>query len=371
MPEREIERAAETLRQLLDENPSLDEERLEEQWYMHELPKRPPVRIKQMFPAVPPELEELRVIPASARSPEQSILEGLLAVTLPAQSGHPFSATLYTGLGPGTMASFYGMKLKPELKYAPDGIRKADDIVHSGMPDPLSDGLGPVLVRLIRRVKELTPSFVRIAPPDTQGPFNIAHMLIGNDVFTLPLDDPDLFEALMSNITAFYMHFYTVIREEIGGERYVRMANARTRLRLCSVNLISSEMYEEYVASHDRRIAEYFGEVCVHPCSGRHVFHAALRCIPNVLYIEAMPFGRSVAPSIGVEEAIEAIGSQHIRLMMERKVSDDNFRTQALKDSETVRRHPTFRFIYDVEGISKTSVIALNSWMMNEWRGEP
>ena len=54
------------------------------------------------------------------------------------------------------------------------------------------------------------------------------------------------------------------------------------------------DMYLEHVCKHDQWLAEFFGEIGVHPCGGRHVFLEAIRHIPNIGFIEAVPFDQFV-----------------------------------------------------------------------------
>jgi len=59
--------------------------------------------------------------------------------------------------------------------------------------------------RKINLVKEQTPETFKIGFPDMQGPFNLAHAVVGNDALTAPLSDPASFHRLMDRITDFWI----------------------------------------------------------------------------------------------------------------------------------------------------------------------
>ncbi|MEG0767961.1 MAG: hypothetical protein RR482_09610 [Clostridia bacterium] len=283
---------------------------------------------------------------------------------------NPTSPVVYTGRGPGTLATVFGLRLHPNSAFSPIGCRTPEEILAAGMPDMETSGLLPEIFAQIKLAKEVTPDWVQIAPPDTQGPFNIAHMILGTEALTLPLLEPEMFEEIMHLITDFYIAFYARIREKIGEKRYPQNVNARCRLRECSVNLISKEMYLAHVSAHDIRIAEYFGEICVHPCSGKHVFFATLENLPNIVYHEAMPFDGGIVPSIDVDTAIKAIGDRPIRLSSSRNVPLKSARDVIHQDFLINRAHPAFYFHYtitDAKPEDKEALYALHQESIEDW----
>lgn len=375
MLEKEIQREIDELNALFQEQPGLDAERNEVCLSRNELTPYPlssALQVKYWWVTYdyPQELRRLMAIPDADKTVEQKILQSLKYARLPLQALSPVSLCLGTGKGPGTLATAFGMELDPNASNSPVGHLTADEILDMGMPDPRKAGILPEIFEFIEAVKSLTPDCVKIGVPDTQGPYNLAHMMMGDEIFYLPADDPENMDAVMTRITDFYLAFHQELRAAIGEKRYPLGPNARCRLRLCSCNLISMDMYLEHVCKHDQRLAEFFGEIGVHPCGGRHVFLEAIRHIPNIGFIEAVPFDQSPVPCITADEAMEEIGDRPIRLEMSRKATLETVRDMALSDFAITRRHPTFTFYYDVDGMTLEQARELRVWMIDQWTAQ-
>lgn len=367
----EILEATEGLKLTLSEHPECDARMAEDYIRRNKLRPYPLLTITPAPTIQPARLQELSTIKPANRTVEEMILHALLCAQLPAQAFNPVMPVLHLGWGPGTLAACFGIPLNAELGYQPVGKCTLDDLLAAGMPDVKSSGMIPQMREHIEAILMLTPEWVEIAPPDTQGPFNIAHMILGNEVFLELSDRPEMFAELMDMITDFYIAFYRQLRQWIGEARYTRFVNSRCRLRECSCNLISADMYLEHVLPHDRRIAEFFGEVCVHPCSGRHVFYATMRNLPNIVFHEAMPFDAAIAPSITVEEAVAEIGDKPVRLCFSRALEAKNAREMILRDFEMIRHHPAFVAFYTLSGMKAedcSEVRALNRQLIDDWQ---
>ena len=73
------------------------------------------------------------------------------------------------------------------------------------MPDPQRSGIIPEMFDYIDLIQQYTPEWLKISLPDMQGPFNIAHMVLGDEVFYAPFDAPEKFRQLMELITDFFI----------------------------------------------------------------------------------------------------------------------------------------------------------------------
>ena len=372
MFEKEILREAEDFSLFLKENPALDMEEIEKclsQNRLTEYPLSNSLQVKYWWVTYEhsKELRGLMDISDSQKTVEQKILQSLMYSQLPLQALSPVYLCLGTGQGPGTLATAFGMELNESAANSPTGRMTADEILEKGMPDPRKAGILPDIFDFIRTAKNLTPDCVKIGPPDTQGPYNLAHMLLGEEIFFLPEDDPEKMDALLTLITDFYIAFHKEFRAAVGETRYPSGPNARIRLRLCSCNLISAESYRTHVLKHDRRLAECFGEIGVHPCGARHVFLEAIRGIPQVGFIEAVAFDQTQTPQISAEEAIREIGDRPVRLEMAKKAALDTVRDMILQDYEVTRKHPTFAYFYDIDGLTLAQAKELRKWMISSW----
>lgn len=110
-----------------------------------------------------------------------------------------------------------------------------------------------------------------------QGPFNIAWAVIGTDIFFLMNDSPEKFHLLMGLVTEYCIRCRKLFRKWIPENRWVNFIGATKKISECSVNLISKDLYKEFVAPYDRKLMEFWGgEIAIHPCSGPHVFKVTL-----------------------------------------------------------------------------------------------
>lgn len=366
----EIPEAAWQLRDLIETHPQCDAALGEEYIRRNELRPYPLLTLSPTAYQAPLRLQALGAMDAETMPMEDRVLQSLLSSALPVQLLNPMSEVIYLGRGPGTLAACFGIPLDAKLGHQPIGNKTIDEVLEAGMPDVENSGIIPEMRRHIEAIQATTPDFVQIAPPDTQGPFNIAHMVVGDEAFLAPLLEPEKFDALMTMITDFYIAFYKRLRTWIGEKRYPVFVNARCRLRECSANLISADMYLEHVLRHDIRIAEFFGEVCVHPCSGRHVFLATLRNLPNIVFHEAMPYKNSIAPNISIEEAVAEIGERPIRLLISRSVSMATAKEIISGDFELIREHPAFMANYSIEDATPSdhaAILGLHEQLIDDW----
>jgi hypothetical protein len=270
--------------------------------------------------------------PPPLRSPEERLLDWLKGAAGPLEMLNPISPVRGLGKGTGTLPASFGIHLNPELGFTPDGARPLDDVLKDGLPDPETSGVFPEMREDIEATKALMPAWIKIALPDMQGPFNIAHMVLGDDAFIAPLMEPEKWDAFMSMVTEFFIQAHRTLSRWIGPERLDTHPSRFHRIAECSVNMVSKEFYLDHVLRFDQRLAEYFGEVAIHPCSGAHVFHATFDNLPNVVYTEAgTMISKMSAGSISVDEALEAINGRPIMLGIGEELAEG-------RQEETIKR---------------------------------
>lgn len=292
--------------------------------------------------------------PPPPRSPEDRLLAWLEGAGKPVDMLNPVQAVRGLGKGPGTLPASFGIRLNPELGFTPEGFRPVEDVLRDGPPDPATSGIFPEMREDIDATRALAPAWLKIALPDMQGPFNIAHMVLGNEVFVLPATEPDRWDRFMTLVTDFFLAAQRTLEEWIGPERLCTHPNALHRITECSVNMVSKDFYLEHILRFDRRVAEDWGEVAIHPCSGPHVFHATLENLPNVVYTEA---GRMINPmtagSTPVEEALAAIGDRPIVLGIGEELPAGAEESVIRRHFELAATHPRLTFGYTGLGWKK------------------
>jgi len=295
-----------------------------------------------MTPKVPPQAPP-------QLSPEERLLERLKGMTGPLAMFNPIAPRLGLGKGTGTIPASFGIELSPELGDTPFGERSIDEVLAEGMPDPETSGVIPEMREDIETYLALTPDWIEIAPPDMQGPFNIAHMVLGTEVFLLPLMEPEKFSAFMSIVTDFFLALTANLRRWIGPKRFPKFPTYTSRITECSMNMASPQMYIDHVLPHDLRVAEAFGEIAIHPCSGPHVFRSTLQNLPNVVYSEAGHIAKAYAGSMSVDDALAEIGDRPIILGIGEELPEGQEEEYMRRDLDRARTNP--RLTYGFTGM--------------------
>jgi hypothetical protein len=185
--------------------------------------------------------------------------------------------------GIGILSSLFGARCRiinnnmPWVEHMElDEIRKA---AGKGVPD-LCQALGKRVLDThhyyLEKLKEYPKCFrcVRITQPDLQGPFDIAHLLIGNDVFLDVVDYPDLVHELLDVVTETYIAF----RKKVEPLLTDRAGDDAVYLHGCifggkvllkddtAIINLSEEMYRSFSKAFNDRIFEGFGGGSMHYC---------------------------------------------------------------------------------------------------------
>ncbi|MEI8196293.1 MAG: hypothetical protein WCI73_10320, partial [Phycisphaerae bacterium] len=216
-------------------------------------------------------------------------------LTGPLAMGNPFRCALGLGVGPGTLTASFGCTLDPNANFCPGNHVTLDELLARGAPDPATSGLLPVMHEKIDLIKQHTPAWLKIDQPDMQGPFNLAHMILGDEAFFAPLERPAEFHQAMTLITDFFLAVHANVLRWISPERMDWFLPRIYRIAECSTNMISAELYTQHVLPHDLRIAQTWGKVGIHTCSGPHVFTGTLRQLPNLIATEAGHIAKATA----------------------------------------------------------------------------
>lgn len=245
---------------------------------------------------------------------EAEFARRIVAQTAPLQMLNPVTCGFGIGEGPGTLVTCFGIPLNPETANGPAFTKTIRQVLSEPAPDPSCAGMMAEMHEQIEHAREHLPERFVIAMPDIQGPFNLAHAIVGEEIMLAPYDDPEACHALMERITTFWLAARRNLVDWIGDDRLPWGARSMAHISECSVNLVSEQFYREFILPHDRRIADAYEGVHIHPCSGPHVFHATLNLLPNVVGTEAGWIERTAAGAISVDEALATIGDRPIFL---------------------------------------------------------
>jgi len=282
-------------------------------------------------------------------APEKRLLDGLRGIPGPLEMNNPFTPALGVCFGTATVASAFGAPIdigNPRNTGGVTGYQPLATFDDYPAPDINSAGVWPRIRELIDVYKAQTPPEIKIGYPDLQGPINIAHMILGTELFYAMKLDAARLHHLLQMITDFLLEAHRTLPVWIGPERMVNYVGTSKRIAECSVNLITRESYREFGLPYDRQIAEFHGEIGIHTCGGKHVFEETLRGLPNVRYSEWSDVPTAFAPEIHLEEALEEIGDRPIIITGGRELWEGDFEATIKNDLARLEDHPLQMFGY-------------------------
>jgi len=302
--------------------------------------------------------------------PEAELARETISMLEPLKMCNPIQALFSTGVGPGTLVPSFGIPLNPDACNSAARTRALTEVLADNPPDPADSGLLAGIRERIEFIKACTPDAMKVGRPDAQGPFNLAHAIIGQEAFTAPHDAPEAFAELMARITDFLIGVIRTVDSWIGPQRR-RPMDALTRICECSANLVSSEFYVDHVLPHDLRFARELGAMDVHTCSGPHVFYATLNHLPNIAAIEAGFIECAVAGWTTVDEALEAIGDRPITMRIGQELPPGKEWETIRRDLDRYARHRRLLFTYTAMTWSRRDrprIRALHEKVDEYWR---
>ncbi|MCM8900199.1 hypothetical protein KVG29_03035 [Caldicoprobacter algeriensis] len=173
------------------------------------------------------------------------------------------------------------------------------DIVKFEFPDLDKNEMMCKALEYIRFFKENLPEWIHVYLPDTQGPFDIAHMVYGDDIFLELYDDPQFVHDLMEICTQMYIQVSIKLKEAIGealnecyhGHALVRgiyMKNGGVRISEDSATLLSPFHIDEFVVPYLKKALEPFGGGFIHYCGKNDYF---LEVLLDMDEVRAINFG--------------------------------------------------------------------------------
>lgn len=157
-------------------------------------------------------------------------------------------------------------------------------------------GLMPKALSLITRFKEAIGPRGHVYVPDNQGPFDLAHMIYGDRLFTDVYDDPGFVRALMNLVTEVYIHATRMLKEAVGEPldqcvhghgmtAGISMSNGGIRLSEDTTTLLSPKIIEEFVLPYISKALKAFGGGFIHYCGKNEGFFKLLMDLDEVRMI--------------------------------------------------------------------------------------
>lgn len=149
-------------------------------------------------------------------------------------------------------------------------LRWAEDVYRLQKPS-LTAGWYGKLKQFTEIFLENLPEGVFIQHPDIQSPFNTAHLIRGNDIFTDFYDHPEELEALLDLVTDYMLDLIPYLRRMINAPPdwffdWGALWKGAARLSNCSMHMIRPQFYRQYVMPRDIRILQSIGGGRMHYC---------------------------------------------------------------------------------------------------------
>ena len=286
--------------------------------------------------------------PTGFQPPEEALLPALQGIPKSLAMENPYTPALGIGWGVPTVATAFGIEIDFSPRN-PGGVKAhlpLESFDGFETPDIHTAGVFPRMREQIEYYRAHLPPEIKIGWPDLQGPINIAHLILGTEVFLALHTEPARLHRLLQMITDVLIQCFTILPQWIGPERHITFPGTSKRIAECSVNLISRDSYREFGLPYDRQIAEALGEIGIHPCGGLHVFEETLAGLPNVVYSEWADVRCSFAREVGLDTAIEAIADKPIILSGGRELWEGDFTDRIKDDLAHLLDHPRLTFGY-------------------------
>jgi len=152
---------------------------------------------------------------------------------------------------------------------------EVEGLVNKGIPD-FENELGGECFETLKFYMKVLSDYpklkkaIAIYHPDLQGPFDVAHLIWGPDIFLALYDCPGLVHKLLSLITNTYLGWMKKWKELTGeGNQFTTHWNFYIKggimLRDDTPVMLSSEHYDEFVKPYDQILLDEFGG-CIHFC---------------------------------------------------------------------------------------------------------
>lgn len=219
------------------------------------------------------------------RDPKKMLLDELTNVYEGALIGDDKLYIIRANLGVGIIPSMFGCQVIQDGKDYPwvrpvDSIEEIKKMIARGIPD-LKDGLGMKVIEFEQYFKETLNRYdklkktVHIGIADNQGPFNIATLIRGQDIFLDLYSNPEVIHEFLEVITQTYIEF-SLAQKRIVEEKldvgYGFQFRFKSGLKISEDHglSISPNMYDEFCKRYNIKVAERFGGVTVLICGQVH-----------------------------------------------------------------------------------------------------
>lgn len=227
---------------------------------------------------------------------EKMLLSQLRGPFLHYQSGDYHPLAIRAHYGTVILPSIFGARYQltetslPWAHHLPDraAIRR---LIDADLPDP-NAGLGAACFETAAYYREQLAPYPKLSRqtiiyhPDLQGPFDVAHLLWGPDIFLALYDCPEMVHELLDLITRTYIAWLARWKAFVGEgnewtAHWALLMRGGAMIRDDTPVMLSRAQYDEFVKPYDQRILDAFGG-CVHFCGRGDQFVPSLATSRNL-----------------------------------------------------------------------------------------
>ena len=215
------------------------------------------------------------------KDPKKMLLDELLTVYEGALIKDDKAYVIRANYGVGIIPSLFGCKIIQRGNDLPwvrpmDSLDDIKRIIKVGIPE-VNGGMVPMVNEtqdFFRNKLHVYPNLrksVRIGMADNQGPFNIAVMMRGPDLFIDLYNHKELVKEFLKLITQTYIEFSKSQKDKIGEEiniGYYFQYRLPGGVKIAEDHAlsISPQMYDEFCLPYNTRIGEEFGGMSILLC---------------------------------------------------------------------------------------------------------
>jgi len=156
--------------------------------------------------------------------------------------------------------------------------------------DPLISGQFKKAYEFIKYFRKNLPAGIRLSQCDSQGPWNIAHQLAGDQIFFDIFDNPAFVTGLLDTVSDFIISAIPPMKEAVdeNPDKFYLQGTCTPgggRICNCSTDMISPDFYEKVILERDNRVLEAIGGGMLHNCASniKSLAHAnkikSLKCV--------------------------------------------------------------------------------------------
>lgn len=219
-----------------------------------------------------------------------TLIAGLAGAASVANADSDSAPAIRANTGAGTIATPFGVSYEifdDKMPWVTEHVSLDDLDDFDADTAPLGGVMEIVIERSAYLAQKLAGSSITPFCYDSQGPFDAAHLVIGDDIFLAMYDEPDRVHNLLDQCTRMIIRTTRLYKEAVGepidGGRHSNFA-MRGGIRICedTSTLISREQVAEFVTPYTRQLLQAFGGGWVHYCGRNdHLYEAIMDDIPE------------------------------------------------------------------------------------------